>query len=330
MKKCRMVLWLWLCLMISAAKAEAAPQVLAGYVYLPNIRSAETLSEIDFQKLTHVNAAFAGIDEESLLPYLDEQTADRLEMIKEEIRRQQADCRVLLSVGGWGCRGFSLAAQDAEHRAAFAKECASLLTRYQLDGVDIDWEYPVNGAWGAIDTLGEADRQNYTELLRAIREEIGSESILTVAFAPQLSSLIEMKEVGEICNMIYLMAYDYDAFAHADLEVTKEVLPPWLEKVDPRKLILGVPFYSRSSTAEYNGLSYRDVKTLQEKNGWETSQEDSGDGIWTEKGRISFDTPEELRKKARWAKEAGLGGVMIWEMTQDNGSELLSALHSAQ
>ena len=39
---------------------------------------------------------------------------------------------------------------------------------------------------------------------------------------------------------------------------------------------------------------------------------------------ISFDTPQEIQRKADYIKEKGLGGAMYWEMSQDkSGPESL-------
>lgn len=42
---------------------------------------------------------------------------------------------------------------------------------------------------------------------------------------------------------------------------------------------------------------------------------------------ITYDDPELLALKADYLKEHWLGGVMIWELSQDGG-ELLSALYN--
>jgi len=42
---------------------------------------------------------------------------------------------------------------------------------------------------------------------------------------------------------------------------------------------------------------------------------------------LSYDDPESVRLKAKYARERGLGGVMIWELSEDDGrSSLLEAV----
>ena len=57
------------------------------------------------------------------------------------LHRQNPDLKMLLSVGGWGARGFTDAAATAESRAKFAQSCKEMIDRFDLAGIDLDWEY---------------------------------------------------------------------------------------------------------------------------------------------------------------------------------------------
>ncbi|KAI8612338.1 glycoside hydrolase superfamily [Chytriomyces sp. MP71] len=43
---------------------------------------------------------------------------------------------------------------------------------------------------------------------------------------------------------------------------------------------------------------------------------------------ISYDDPQSIQKKAAWAKAQGLGGTMIWELSQDYNAELVKAVRT--
>ncbi|STW15226.1 putative chitinase II [Klebsiella pneumoniae subsp. rhinoscleromatis] len=90
------------------------------------------------------------------------------------LRKQNPDLKVLLSVGGWGARGFSGAAATAESRAVFIRSAQKIIQQYGLDGIDLDWEFPVNGAWGLVASQ-PADRDNFTALLKSLREAVGEQ-----------------------------------------------------------------------------------------------------------------------------------------------------------
>ena len=79
------------------------------------------------------------------------------------LRKQNPDLKVLLSVGGWGARGFSGAAASKETRKVFIQSAQEIVEKYGLDGIDLDWEFPVNGAWGLVASQ-PADRDNFARL----------------------------------------------------------------------------------------------------------------------------------------------------------------------
>ena len=68
--------------------------------------------------------------------------------------------RLLLSIGGWTFSApLALAASTPARRAAFADSVLRLLKMYDLDGIDIDWEYPSSPAEG----------EALVELVRTVR-----------------------------------------------------------------------------------------------------------------------------------------------------------------
>lgn len=107
-----------------------------------------------------------------------------------KLRQQNPDLNVLLSVGGWGARGFSGAAASKEARAVFIKSAQEIVDKYGLDGIDgidVDWEYLVNGAWGQVDNQ-PADRDNFTLLLKALRQAMGPQKRVTIAVGANVES----------------------------------------------------------------------------------------------------------------------------------------------
>src|SRR6188768_1430192 len=64
-------------------------------------------------------------------------------------RAHQNDVRVVASVGGWTwSQVFSGIAASEQKRKKFASDCALIVKKYNLDGIDIDWEFPGSKARG--------------------------------------------------------------------------------------------------------------------------------------------------------------------------------------
>ena len=77
--------------------------------------------------------------------------------------------KTLISVGGWGgSRRFSDVALTDASRATFAASCVEFVAANGLDGIDIDWEFPVaGGARG--NARRPEDKANFTKLLATLR-----------------------------------------------------------------------------------------------------------------------------------------------------------------
>ena len=133
--------------------------------------------------------------------------------------------KIVLSVGGWGADGFSHMAMTEEGRRKFARSCLDAVERYNLDGIDIDWEYPCSDAAGI--GADPRDKENFTALLAALREYLGKGRIVSVAVGASRRCIADtqMDKVAEIVDYVQLMTYDMvdgtRAGHHAALGATK-------------------------------------------------------------------------------------------------------------
>ena len=100
------------------------------------------------------------------MPY-DASHLSRLHALKEI----NPDLKILVSAGGWSWSGnFSDAALTSESRKQFAQSVVDMIREHNLDGIDIDWEYP--GQIGAGNVYRPEDKQNFTLLLRDVRRKL--------------------------------------------------------------------------------------------------------------------------------------------------------------
>ena len=201
-----------------------------GYVFQRNC----DIEKLDVTKITHLNYSFGLIynkeyqelgDEtnpdvevphnfdESLLNtiYLPSKVSTDLARM-DELKAKNPDLKVLLSVGGWECRGFSDAALTDESRKTFAKSCKDVIDKYKLDGIDLDWEYPVVGGWGVIKSRPE-DKENFTLLLQEVRNTIGKDKLLSIAGSGNVNfsngTWTEFDKIIPILDYVNIMTYDF-------------------------------------------------------------------------------------------------------------------------
>lgn len=235
--------------------------------------------EIPAERFTQINYAFATIEDGRAAlgdPARDGKNLRGL----TDLRKRNPELRIVLSLGGWDDSAcFSDVAASAGSRRDFAQSCGDLLREYGLDGVDLDWEYPVSG--GAPGTVHRPqDKENFTRLLQELRRTLdrqgrqeGKRYVLTVAGAVSGGYLnsIEPQAVAETVDHIFLMAYDlhgpWDAYTdfNAPLYTPSDGPPRYRASVDDgisawlgrgipaEKLVLGMPLYGYI----YQGVSSR-------------------------------------------------------------------------
>ena len=85
--------------------------------------------------MTHINYAFGHVTDSFDGVRID--NPERLRMLTE-LKRQNPQWHVLLSVGGWGSGRFSEMVASKETRLAFCRDCKRVMKEHNLDGIDID------------------------------------------------------------------------------------------------------------------------------------------------------------------------------------------------
>lgn len=262
----------------SAAGSESTGEMVGYYASWASA-GGYTPDKLPAEQFSQINYAFGKIEEGRAVlsdPARDGKNLREL----TALRRRNPDLNIVLSLGGWDdSAGFSDAAASAENRKVFARSCADLLLAHDLDGVDLDWEYPVSGGASGV-VHRPQDKQNFTLLLRELRQTLdrqgrreGRQYVLTVAGAVNGGYLnnIEPKAVAETVDHIFLMAYDihgpWDSTAdfNAPLYTPSDGPPRYRASVDdgvsawlgrgvpPEKLVLGMPLYGYI----YQGVSSR-------------------------------------------------------------------------
>lgn len=158
----------------SSAGGTATKKTIGYYESWSKTRSCGQWlpSDIDSTKWTHLNYAFALIDESTFSVAQMNDFDTELYTQFTGLKSKNPALSVFISVGGWDAGGeiFSSMCSTAANRAAFIASMKQFLVTYSFDGVDIDWEYPVTSDRGGSD----ADFVNYVTFLQELREALGS------------------------------------------------------------------------------------------------------------------------------------------------------------
>ncbi|HET9317643.1 MAG TPA: glycoside hydrolase family 18 protein [Vicinamibacteria bacterium] len=253
---------------IPAEDGAPRPAVVA-YVFPQDARL--DVAAVPAARITHVNYAFANIRDGRVV----EGFAHDRENFRTlaALRRTYPHLKLLVSVGGWTWSGgFSDAALTARSRRRFVDSMVDLVARHDLDGADVDWEYPGLPGYGNVHR--PEDKQNFTALMRELRAGLdargrrtGRSYLLTLAAGASSDFLAhtEMDRVAEVADLVNLMTYDflvppgdgrsghhanlYASAADPEGQTADRAVRAFLAAgVPAAKLVLGVPFYGRAWT----------------------------------------------------------------------------------
>ncbi|MBS1915168.1 MAG: glycoside hydrolase family 18 protein [Bacteroidetes bacterium] len=348
----------------SFRKKPPFKKVIIGYV--AGFRGLMGIDSIHAEKMTHINYAFAVVQNNRIaFPKIATDTINLANIGK--LRNINPDVKLIISIGGWaGSKNFSDVALTDTSRENFAISAVDVVRKYDLDGIDIDWEYP--GMTGAGNIYREEDKHNYTLMLKALRDELNKlyatdhkHYFLTVATGADMSFIehTEMNEVQKYLDYVNLMTYDFrtedDSLAghHTNLFSTPQFnssmdlsVKNYIEAgVPANKIVAGVAFYGRAwkvNSADNNGLNGKVLKYL--RGGGFTKLKDSvidqngNTSYWDNTAQapylfnssdsifLSYDNERSIKKKCAYIKQKQLAGIMFWEYFGDYKCYLLDVV----
>jgi hypothetical protein len=253
-----------------------------------------TASEIQYTKLTHINYSFIRPTTTGGLTAVD-QPAKLQDIVS---RAHAVGTKVGIAVGGWSDLNntdFQSMAANASYRSAFINNLVNLINTYQLDGVDIDWEYPSDGA----------DPANYSTMMSELGSAMHSRGKYLTAAVSASGYYANgiLNTVFPSVDWLNLMVYDGGSGAdHSPYSYAVSSLDYWLNTrgLPASKAVLGVPFYARPS--------WKSFRTLLAEGANPNSDTYNGDyynGIPT------------IKQKTNLGFDRGIGGMMFWEASQD-------------
>jgi chitinase len=280
----------------------------------------------------------------------------------QELKRRYPHLKILISLEGKA----SSFAEDAkpENRRRFVASCVDRFLRGNFapgvhepgifDGFDVDWEYPQ-----------AEDAANFRALLEEFRRQmraVSPRAMLSIAVGPSPEMLpgTDVRAIASLVDEVGVMNYDYtgpwsrrtgflaplfaDVGAVGHPSIARSMERYQDAGVLRRKLLMGLPFYGYSWTgvdSVNNGLfqsgqgirgdrPYRYIRTLADE--FSAYRDPVSHAAWLFNGTTfwTYDDPVSVRYKASYAARQRLGGLMIWELSEDTAeAELLHVAHQS-
>ncbi|KAI1774524.1 glycoside hydrolase family 18 protein [Hypoxylon cercidicola] len=346
--------------------ASTSSVMFTNAVYFPNFKiyNGATPGMMNYSCVNHVYYAFANVSADGTV-FLSDEWADTQAPCDGvqgglgslmHLKQKHPHLRVTLSIGGGTSNEtFPLVASNALLRENFARSVRGLVEASGLDGIDINWEYPMDAQQGV----------DFVALLAAVRVHLPDEQFFVTAALPAgrpILQNINIAQAAAYLDFVNLEAYDfYGPWSHrsghqAQLYSMSKDETSGSSGVSylishgcpARKILLGIPLYGRSFLGvsgpghRHKGVGGEDgafeYSTLPRKNAKESVDKRIGAAscVGGDGGFVTYDNPETVKMKAAYCKQKGLGGLFYWTGPADSREKSRSlvaagfrALHSS-
>lgn len=185
----------------------------------------------------------------------------------------------------------------AEERKQLVQSIADFAAEYQLSGIDIDWEFPLETEWA-----------DFSAFLVELEAALSSTDVqLSLALYPEDISLSQQAIAA--LDRVHVMAYDQfdEQGFHSTLQTAQEAIDYFIDLgFAPSQLCLGIPAYGRPLDGSAQWVFYRDIDP--------DSMKGKNPNLV---GDIYFNSPSLALQKQELAKEEKLSGVMVYQLLCD-------------
>lgn len=249
-----------------------------------------------------------------------------------ELKALNPDLKVILGVGGYKREGFSEMARDSRKRKAFVRSVREILTEYNLDGVDLDWEFPTTEAGGH--TATPEDDKNYVKVVRDLRKALGKKKWISF-YSNNGAGFIDLKGMVPYVTYVNVSGYNlsvpaegkrayhqsplYSSAATGDWCVKKSVERHIEKGVPPEKILVGIPFFGRGKTPFPSYVECKAFDKYDRKAQLKWDDEAQAPYYTDGEGNLvmGFDDARSIKSKFDFVRSNRLPGVFIWNYDSD-------------
>lgn len=193
-----------------------------------------------------------------------------------------------------------------EKRKTLSETILAFCKKHNFDGVDIDWEFPLESEW-----------EDFSSFVLTLQQVLASDNKqLSLALYP--NNIFLSSAAITALDRVNIMAYDqFDEDGHHSTYETAELSIEYFTNYgfQPDQLCLGIPFYGRPTDASNKWPFYSEVAGELQDN--ENVKDD-----------IFYNGRELVKKKTSLAKEKLLNGVMLYHIYCDLPAQEKNSLTS--
>ncbi|TXG65700.1 hypothetical protein EZV62_006975 [Acer yangbiense] len=335
--------------------SKAQPWVRVGYFFNEK-EGYFPISNIDSSLFTHLICGFADLNSTSYELSLSDSANLDCSIFTKTVKKKNPSVTTLLSIGGrTNTLVLSSMANDSFHRKSFIGSSIKMARLFGFEGLDLWWVDDMSN----LDILFDEWQDAIT--LEA-RNSTGSKLILTAAvnYAPRIRSYnypvesiqqhLDWVHVRHCTDFLPQLWKNFTAAPHALYNPSSTVcstdlgITAWIKAgLSAKKIVLLLPYFGypwtlvnpkengigAPATGMAEGINIRYMEIKQNINHYRAKVTFDKNYVvnyftmgtsW-----IAFDDVESIQKKVSYAKEKGLLGYFVWQVSYDDNWVLSQA-----
>ncbi|KAF3491741.1 chitinase [Arthroderma uncinatum] len=284
------------------------------------------------------------------------------------IKLIQPDIKIWIAVGGWAFNDpgptasiFSDLAASESKQEVFFDSVVKFMNTFGFDGIDIDWEYPVDQDRGG----RPDDFKNFVSFIKNLKKRMSADGqtrgvSLTLPSSYWYLKHFDIVSLEKHVDWFNLMSYDIHGpwdigkkwtgsflNSHTNMTEIQDALDLlWRNYIHPDKVVLGVAFYSRSFTMESPGCTEPKCGALSDGIAGKCSRttgvllnpeiqdiikakgltpklhrKEAVKSVSWDNQWVSFDDEVTWRMKLNTARAQCISNVMVWAISQDDDKD---------
>lgn len=317
--------------------------------------SGSPISDINSALFTHLLYAYAAVNSSSYELYISSSARSYYSTFTETVKKKNPSITTLLSIGGGDANYsvFSTLVSNSSHRNSFIQSSIKLARLNGFQGLDLCWV----SATTSSDMSNLA--LLFQEWRVAVNSEAATNQLILTASVLYAPGLFPVDSIRNNLDWVHVISYDYytpqrnnftGAYAAlydpSTFANTDDGIKAWIGSgLSATKLVLGLPFYGYAWTlvnpskdnsigapaigpaiTKGGAMSYKDINGYIQKYGAGSDVVYNATyvakyfvigSIW-----IGFDDADIVRLKVSYAKEKGLLGYFVWQVSYDDSWSL--------
>ncbi|KAK4056512.1 hypothetical protein OIO90_002359 [Microbotryomycetes sp. JL221] len=295
----------------SSCVAQSNSMISGGY-YADWTYEDLPVDKIDYDRYDLINFSFAVPTSTYDVEFIGWNSDQLLRQLVSNAHARNT--KVLIAIGGWSSSQYFSDAVLSQNRATFVRNIVTMVNKYGVDGVDIDWEYP-NSNSNPGNTYRSSDTANFLLFLQALRQALGSKMHISSCATQRAfigadgSPLADVKGFAKVLDAVLVMNYDvWGASAYPGPNAPlKNACPNSMQPganmqssidawenagMPASKILMGVPSYGYVSASSATSLVHK-KRSLSE-----AQVSESNEGAYVSPFRLAFEKGHaELRQR---------------------------------